>query len=134
MPSTTDQVLELAEKLGQTIAQHPAVEKYRQAQRSVADDPDAGRLLGEFDRQLETLSRQEASGGGITDAQRRQLESLQAQIASHIKVKALNIAQVEFTDLLRKVSQTWQRPLAGEAQGQSPAAPAASPRGPRLAT
>jgi cell fate (sporulation/competence/biofilm development) regulator YlbF (YheA/YmcA/DUF963 family) len=131
MASTTDQVLDLAEKLGQTLSQHPAIEKYRQAQRSVAEDPDAARLLSEFDRQLETLARQEQSGGGITDAQRRQLESLQAQIASHIKVKALNIAQVEFTDLLRRVSQTWQRPLAGEAPGPSATSPA---RGPRLAT
>lgn len=133
MPSTTEQVLELAEKLGQTLSQHPAVEKYRQAQRSVADDPEAARLLREFDRQLETLARQEASGGGITDAQRRALESLQAQIASHLKVKALNIAQVEFTDLLRRVSQTWQRPLMGESSGQASSSVAA-PRGPRLAT
>jgi cell fate (sporulation/competence/biofilm development) regulator YlbF (YheA/YmcA/DUF963 family) len=41
---------------------------------------------------------------------------MQQQIASNIKVKAFSIAQTDMTDLLRKVSQTWQRPVA-EAQG-----------------
>ncbi len=69
---------------------------------------------------------------GITDAQRQQLESLQTRIVSNIKVKALNLAQVEFMDLLRKVTQTVQRPLTEAAAGASgnggpPRAGAASP-------
>jgi hypothetical protein len=63
----------------------------------------------------------------VTDAQRMQLETLQSRIVSHIKIKALNMAQVEFIDLLRKVGQTYQRPLMG---AEAPAAP--SPGGPRL--
>ncbi len=47
----------------------------------------------------------------VTDTQRQQLESLQSRIISHIKIKNLNMAQVEFVDLLRKVNQTIQRPL-----------------------
>lgn len=129
MPVDTQQVLEAAEKIGQLLAQHPAVEKYKQAQRSVADDADASRLLAEFDRQLESLGRLEQSGGMITDAQRLQLESLQSKIVSHIKIKALNLAQVEFVDLLRKVSQTYQRPLMDQpAPGAAPAAAAGGPR------
>jgi len=130
MPVTTEQILEEAAKVGQLVAQHPAVAKYKQAQKSVAEDPDAGRLLSEFDRQLETLARQEQSGMGVTDAQRQQLESLQSRIISHIKIKALNMAQVEFVDLLRKITQTIQAPLA-----QSPQPPSAgpAPAGPRLA-
>ncbi|MBV8780395.1 MAG: YlbF family regulator [Phycisphaerae bacterium] len=117
MPVDTQQILSEAEKLGQLVAQHPAVAKYKAAQKTVADDPDAGRLLSEFDRQLETLARQEQSGMPVSDAQRSQLESIQSRIVSNIKVKALNLAQVEFIDLLRKVTQTIQRPLAdGQAQ------------------
>ena len=115
-PADDTQIMGAAERLGQLVAQHPAVEKYKQAQRSVDEDPDASRLMSEFGRQIETLSRQEQAGMRVTDAQRQQLETLQTQIASHIKVKALNMAEVDFTDLLRRVSQTWQRPL-GEALG-----------------
>jgi cell fate (sporulation/competence/biofilm development) regulator YlbF (YheA/YmcA/DUF963 family) len=111
MAVDTQTILADADKLGQLVAQHPAVAKYRAAQKSVADDPDASRLLRDFDRLLETLGRQEASGLPVTDAQRTQLESLQSQIMTHIKVKALNMAQLEFIDLLRKVNQSIQGKL-----------------------
>ena len=105
MPVDMQQILAEADKLGQLVAQHPAVERYKQAQKAVTEDPDANRTMAEFERQLETLGRQEASGMPITDAQRQQLESVQSRIVSNIKVKALNMAQVEFMDLLRKVNQ-----------------------------
>src|SRR5687768_3183346 len=117
MAVDTDQIMQEAEKLGQLVAQHPAVGRYKQAQKSVAEDPEAGRLLADFDRQLETLGRQEQSGMPVTDAQRMQLESLQSRIISHLKIKALNLAQVDFVDLLRKVTQTIQRPLADQPGG-----------------
>lgn len=113
------QIMDEAEKLGRLVAQHPAIEGYRKAQRAIAEDPDASRSLAEFDRQLENLARQEQTGMGITDAQRQQLESLQARIVSNIKVKALNMAQVEFMDLLRKVTQTVQKPLTEAAAGSA---------------
>ena len=128
MAVDTDQIIQEAEKLGQLVAQHPAVARYKQAQKAVAEDPEAGRLLADFDRQLETLGRQEQSGMQVTDAQRMQLESLQGRIISHIKIKALNMAQVEFVDLLRKVTQTIQRPLAEQPTGASAGAGAGGPR------
>jgi cell fate (sporulation/competence/biofilm development) regulator YlbF (YheA/YmcA/DUF963 family) len=112
MPVDTQQILDEAEKVGKLVAQHPAVERFKQAQKSVADDPEAGRLLAEFDRQIETLGRAEQSGIQITDAQRQQLEALQSRIISHIKIKAMNLAQVEFVDLLRKVTQKIQSQVA----------------------
>ena len=112
MPVEETEILQAAQKLGDLVAQHPSVAKFKQAQKSVADDPDASRLFNDFNRQLETLARQEQSGMPITDAQRSTLEQLQSRIVSHIKVKALNLAEVDFMDLMRKVSQTWQKPLA----------------------
>ena len=117
MAVDTQQIMDEAEKLGRLVAQHPAIDSYRKAQRAIAEDPEASRSLAEFDRQLESLARQEQSGMGITDAQRQQLESLQSRIVSNIKVKALNMAQVEFMDLLRKVTQTVQKPLTEAASG-----------------
>jgi cell fate (sporulation/competence/biofilm development) regulator YlbF (YheA/YmcA/DUF963 family) len=128
MAVDTQQILDEADKLGQMLKDHPTVEKYKQAQKSVAEDPEAGRLLAEFDRQLEALGRLEQSGVQITDAQRMQLESLQSRIVSHIKIKNLNLAQVEFVDLLRKVTQSYQRYLSDAPA----AAPGASAGGPRL--
>ena len=67
-------------------------------------------------------------------AQRMQLESLQSRIISHIKIKALNLAQTEFVDLLRRITQTIQRPLAGgAANGPGSAAARPTPAAPGAA-
>lgn len=113
MAVDTQQIMDEAEKLGQLVAQHPAVERYKQAQKAVADDAEASRMMADFERTLSKLDQQAQAGLPITDAQRDQIETLQSKIVSHIKVKALNMAQVEFVDLLRKVTQTIQKPLAG---------------------
>lgn len=129
MPTDTQQILDMAEKLGDLLKDHPAVARYKTAQKSVAEDAEAGRLLAEFDRQLEMLGRQEQAGMPVTDAQRQKLEAMQGQIISHLKIKALNLAQMEFMDLLRKVSQTYQRKLVDQPPGgAAPAGTAAAPR------
>ena len=120
MPVDTQQIMDEAEKLGRLVAQHPAVARYKQAQKAVSDDPEAGRMLAEMERQIESLARQEQSGLPITDAQRAALESAQNRVVSHIKIKNWNMAQVEFVDLLRKITQTIQRQLGDQPAG-SPA-------------
>jgi cell fate (sporulation/competence/biofilm development) regulator YlbF (YheA/YmcA/DUF963 family) len=129
MPVDTQQIMDAADKLGQMVAQHPAIDKYKQAQKSLAEDPDASRLLNEFNRQLMTLARQEESGMPVSDAQRHSLEGLQAQLASHLKIKALNMAQVEFIDILRRVSDAIRSKISDQPDGPgSPAGAAAGPR------
>jgi cell fate (sporulation/competence/biofilm development) regulator YlbF (YheA/YmcA/DUF963 family) len=120
MPVDTTQIMEAAEKLGQMVAQHPAVDKYKAAQKSLQEDPDATRMMNEFNRQLMTLARQEESGMPVSDAQRHSLENLQTQLAAHLKVKALNMAQVEFIDLMRKVSDAIRRYVSDQPQGGGP--------------
>ena len=129
----TQQILDEATKLGQLAATHPAVARYKEARRAVDGDPEASRMLAEMDRQVETLTRQAQAGMQITDAQQQTLEALQTRIVSNLKIKALNLAQVEFVDLLRKISQTIQRQVVDLPQGAAGGpAPAAQSSGPRL--
>src|SRR6266550_4249816 len=118
MPADTQKILDEASKLGDLVAQHPAVARYKSAQKAVAEDTDATRLMAEFNRQLENMARQEQSGMPVTDAQAQQLESLQSRIISHIKIKNLNMAQVDFIDLLRKINQQIQSKLGDLAPSQ----------------
>ena len=129
MPVDTQQIMDEATKLGQLVAQHPAIARYKEARRAVDQDAEASRMLSELDRQIENLTRQSQAGMPPTDAQQQQLEALQGRIVSHIKIKALNLAQVEFVDLLRKVSQTIQRQVADNPAASAPAAGG----GPKLA-
>jgi cell fate (sporulation/competence/biofilm development) regulator YlbF (YheA/YmcA/DUF963 family) len=127
MAVETQQIIDEAEKLGKLVAQHPAIARYKQAQKAIADDAEATRLFAEFERELEALDRQQASGLPPTDAQRHKLESLQSRLASHIKIKALNLAQVEFIDLLRKVTQTIQKPLGPDRAPNQTTPPSGKP-------
>jgi cell fate (sporulation/competence/biofilm development) regulator YlbF (YheA/YmcA/DUF963 family) len=124
MPVDTNQIMDEATKLGQLVAQHPAVARYKQAREAVDKDPEATRMLADLDRQIENLTRQQQAGLPVTDAQQQQLEALQNRIVSQLKIKNLNMAQVDFVDLLRKVTQTIQRQLA-----DNPAAPAGAGAG-----
>ncbi|MEZ0265045.1 MAG: YlbF family regulator, partial [Phycisphaerae bacterium] len=81
MATDTQAILDAAEKVGQMVKDHPSYERYKSAAKSVAEDPEAGRLVADFNRQLETLLRQEQSGMPVSDAQHAQLESLQQRIA-----------------------------------------------------
>jgi cell fate (sporulation/competence/biofilm development) regulator YlbF (YheA/YmcA/DUF963 family) len=128
MPVDTQQIMDEAAKVGELVAQHPIVARYKQARKAVEEDADASRLLAELDRQVDALTRQHQSGIAPTDAQQHAVEALQNKIVSHIKIKALNLAQVEFVDLLRKITQTIQRPLAEAPVAAGPAAAS----GPRL--
>ncbi|HZL37134.1 MAG TPA: YlbF family regulator [Tepidisphaeraceae bacterium] len=133
MPVETQQIMDEAVKLGQIVAQHPAVARYKQAREMVEKDAEATRMLGELDRQIESLTRQAQSGMPVTDAQQQQLEAMQSRIVSHIKIKALNLAQVDFVDLLRRVTQTIQRQLSEPGTAAAPvAAPGAPAAGPRI--
>lgn len=132
MPVDTQQILEEAVKVGQLAAQHPAVARYKQAREAVDKDPEANRLMTELDRQIEALGRQQQAGMPVTDAQQQALETMQNRIVSHIKIKALNLAQVEFVDLLRKISQTIQKQVI-EVPGAASAPVSAAPQGgPRI--
>jgi len=127
MPTDTQSILDAAEKIGLMVKEHPSFERYRSAAKAVSEDADAGRLVTEFNRQLETLMRQEQAGMPVSDVQHQQLESLQQRIASHLKMKAMHLAQVDFYDLLRKVTQTIQKPL-GDVGSAAGGAGAAQPR------
>ncbi|MEL7238761.1 MAG: YlbF family regulator, partial [Planctomycetota bacterium] len=125
-------MMDLAAKLGEMVAQHPAIEKYKEAQKALSADTAANQMLQQFEQKAQVLMRNEQMGQPVTAGERQELETLQQTIASNIKVKAFSIAQTDMTDLLRKVSQAWQKPVAA-AQGQpeqgGPGAPGGSPIG-----
>ncbi len=110
-------ILDAAQTLGDLIAKHPAIEKYADAQKALRDDKDAGRMLQQFEQKAMVLARNEQYGQPVSAADRQELETMQANLASNLRVKAFSIAQTDMTDLLRKVSQTWQKPVA-KAQGE----------------
>ncbi|MEM6315763.1 MAG: YlbF family regulator [Planctomycetota bacterium] len=130
MAASEQDILDAAKKLGDLVADHPAVKKMADAQKSVAEDAEAGRMLGEFEQKIAVIGRNEQMGQPVTQQERTELEALQQKIASNLKVQNLDAAQVDFTALLRKVSQAWQGPIAAKQSEGMPAS--GQPAGPDL--
>lgn len=117
-------ILDTAQKLGDLVAKHPALEKLADAQKALAADPAASKMLGEFDQKLQVVQRNQQMGQPVTAAERQELEAMQQRIAGDLKIAAFSAAQVDFTDMLRKVSETWQKPIAAkQGEGQPPEQP-----------
>lgn len=131
MAVETKDLIAAAEKLGQMITEHPAMKRYIEARKGVDTDPEASRLFGEFDQLVMTLAQQEQSGQPISEGQRQKLRSLQQTISTNLKVKAFSLAQYDLTEILRQVSQAWQKPVA-KAQGAGREEQPAAAAGPKL--
>ncbi len=132
MPADTQQIVDAAEKLGKLITEHAAIQRYADAQKAIAADPETSRMFQQFDQEVAQLGQQEQSGQPISAAQKQKLQVLQQTIASNLKVKAFSIAQMELTELLRKVSQAWQKPVAEAQQGAKSGGAPAPAAGPKL--
>ena len=125
--------MDAAKKLGELVADHPAVAKLAEAQKALSDDKAASGMLQQFEQKLQIVSRNQQMGQAVTAAERQELETLQQQIAGDLKIQAFSAAQVDFTDMLRKVSETWQKPVAEKQGGPAPAGgPGGNDGGPQL--
>ncbi len=114
--ATTDEILKAAGDLGKMIAEHPAAKKFEDVTRKLQDDTEAQRLLTDFNRHMQTLQEKEAKRQPIEVADKHKLEELQAKVIKNKLVRDLQMAQMDFVDLMRRVDEAMQ--------GQAPQADA----------
>lgn len=101
--STSDRVFEAARNLGRLVAAHPHAAKYHAVLAAIRADADAQRLLGDYTRHIEALREKEETGQPIEVADKRKLEDLQSKVAMHPRLRELQMAQMDYVDLMRKV-------------------------------
>lgn len=104
MPDTSA-VLEAATQLGKLIAQHPATEKLDALINQLNQDTDAQRLANDLNRHRQTMAEKQAKGEPIEVDDKRKLESLQQGVAGHALLRDLQMAQMDYVDLMRKVDE-----------------------------
>lgn len=122
MAATTEQILEAARKLGQMIAEHPATQRLEDALRRLQQDTESQRALNDYNRHLQKLAEKEARGQPIEVEDKRQLEQLQKAVVMNPTLRELQMVQMDYVDLMRRVDEA----MAG-AGGLEPPSGAASP-------
>lgn len=108
-----DAILKLADQLGKTIAQSKQAADYRAAREAMNAQPDAMELLKDFTRQFGKITELTQKQQPIEPEDKRKLNDLQSKLAAQETFKAFSAAQVEYTDMMRKVSQTLLHHLQG---------------------
>ena len=107
-----DDILELAKRLGSAIAQSPQAAALRETRKRLDEKPEVKRLLEDFRRQSEKIGQLEQQKQPVEVEDKRKLQDLHDKLVSDDVFKQYTAAQVEYVDLMRKVSSAMTAALA----------------------
>jgi len=128
--ATTDQIDQAARDLGKLIAEHPAAAEFDAASKALAEDAEAEQLINDFNSQLQTLTQKQRQGQTIEVDEKRKLQELQNAVASNPLITRVQKAQMDYADLLRRVTDTITRQSQPEhTPPTGPSGTGASPTG-----
>ncbi len=101
--ATTDEILKAAQELGKQIGETDVAKRFETVLKKLEQDRDAQRLLADQQRHMETLMQKEASGQPIEVADKHKLQELQRAVATNMVLGELQLAQMDYLDLMRQV-------------------------------
>ena len=103
--SDSNTLVEQARELGKQIAQHDAAKKLRNAMKKLETDNDARQCLTDYNRHLIQLAQKEQMGQPIEPDEKRKLQSLQTAVVHNLTIRELQMAQMDFADVIRQVDE-----------------------------
>lgn len=111
-----EKILELADQLGQAMADHPTGQKYLAAKDELDGDPTARQLIGDYEKTAMQIGQKEQQGRPIEPEDKRKLAEIQVKLAGNMAIKHWMQAQMEYLNLLRQVNQQFMKssPSLGE--------------------
>ena len=104
MPPEQHELMEKARALGKAIASSHVMREVRQAEQMVRQDVEARKLSEEQGELMERLATMEAENRPIGAEDRRKMAELYEKISSNPLHQRLLRAQVEYRNLLNRVS------------------------------
>lgn len=113
--ASTEQIVAEAKKLGTLIAEHPAAQKLESVLKRLDEDVQAQRTLNDYNRQLQKIAEKEQAGSPIEVEDKHAVENLRNQLIHSPVLRDMQIAQMDYVDLMRQVDQA--------IAGQAPAGP-----------
>lgn len=98
-------ILDAADALGQLIADHPATRKLDGVIKQFDADTDAQRLMNDLNRLNQKLAEKRQKGEPIEVDEKHQLADLQQAVGGNAVLRDLQMAQMDYVDLMRKVDE-----------------------------
>ena len=123
--ATTEQILQAAGDLGKMVAEHTAAKTFADTTAKLHKDTDAQRTLNDYHRHVQSLQEKQSAGKPIEVEDKRRLEKLQQNMVKNPLLRDLQMVQMDYLDLMRKVDQAMA--IQDQSAAQSPALPAEAP-------
>ena len=101
-----DEVLRLAENLGDHIATHERYRAVRAAEQAVEADQEITEALQAFETQREKISRLEAERKPVEVADKHEMQRLAGIVHGSPKLQTLAKAQADYMELMNRINQT----------------------------
>lgn len=103
--ASTQEIVDAARKVGELIAEHDAAKKMEDVLKRLEDDRDAQRILTDYNRQVQEVAQKEMQGQPVEVEDKRKLEDLQKKVVTSPVLRDLQMAQMDYVDLMRKVDE-----------------------------
>ena len=97
-------ILELANKLGDAMAEAARTKAFKQARTAAMADKDTQAILQAYQKHLNLLARKEHEGKPIEVEDKRALTGFQEKIYRSDKLKALMEAQANYVEMIQQVN------------------------------
>ena len=101
-----EQLIEMAKRLGRQIADHERTVLLKKAQKEVDQDPQAEKLVMEYQKQAEKIQQLEREQRPIEVEDKRKLKDIESKIAENDHLKEITLRQMNFVEMMRKIKQT----------------------------
>jgi len=113
MDDNFDEVLGLAQKLGEAIRRHPRYVKLREADARVRADKSATEALDAYNKAAADLGRKERQGQPIDVEDKRRLQRLHESVAANETVKSFMRTHADYAELMRRMNDAILEAIAG---------------------
>ena len=100
-----EHLIEMAKKLGEQIAAHERTALLQKAQQEINEDPEAIKLIEEYQQQAIKIQELEKQQKPIEVEDKHKLQELEQGISSNAKLVELTRRQVDFVEMMRKVKE-----------------------------
>ena len=123
--ATTQQIMDAADDLGKLIAEHESTKKLADISKQFREDTDAQRIVNDYSRQLAAVQKKQEEQQPIEVEDKRKLEQLQQAMIGNTLLRDMQIVQMDYLDLMRRVDEAIQgagdQPLPGAGPAPAPA-------------
>lgn len=108
-----DEILELATKLGERIAQDPRGAAMAEAKNAIDSSPEDRELLSDYEQQQHKLHTLEMNGQPIEAEDKRRLAEIHEKVVSSENIKLLIKAQANYIELMTQVTRRVEETAMG---------------------